>query len=273
MSYYFQGDGLDGIASKKNHSSLLADAYNGILSLLNWFFKLFDADYLLNQVIESSKISKEDLASGYFRIDSITNPGKYLIRFYLRGKSDQVEKLSFPPQELFVLKLNLTIYHGNESKTEVADSQEANRGALTVINRNDTDADGIIDLLDTHVIATGDGQNEVDLMKLSIHSLYPVNLVDKLFFGDTQETLKLKVVSGTVKLWERSTKWYEILPIKGSYEFPISELNNTVWVEVIEPSNKLGDIKLELGTFMGGKDNVVATGNTEKLSKPWEGTA
>ncbi len=260
MSYYFQGDGWkDGIASNKESFQLLADAYNGILSLLNWFFKLFDADYLLNQVIESSKISKEDLASGYFRIDSITNPGKYLIRFYLRGKSDQVEKLSFPPQELFVLKLNLTIYHGNESKTEVADSQEANRGALTVINRNDTDADGIIDLLDTHVIATGDGQNEVDLMKLSIHSLYPVNLVDKLFFGDTQETLKLKVVSGTVKLWERSTKWYEILPIKGSYEFPISELNNTVWVEVIEPSNKLGDIKLEL-ELMGGKDTVVATG-------------
>ncbi len=49
------------------------------------------------------------------------------------------------------MQLDMDIHHANSSRTKVPEEEEETRGAFTVVNRHDTDADGIVDHVDDFV--------------------------------------------------------------------------------------------------------------------------
>ncbi len=158
--------------------------------------------------------------------------------------------------KITAMQLDLDIYHGGrESNPEepVLEDEEDTRGAFTVVNRNDTDANGNPDYNDIDVSATADGRDETDLMRLDI-SLTPDSLVEVLPIDGLDETVRLNVPSGAVKFWHFSTKGNPFDP-----EIPLfAAVEQKVWVEATEPSTGLGDIEIELD-FMGVQDRVKAT--------------
>jgi hypothetical protein len=137
--------------------------------------------------------------------------------------------------------------HNGQAGPEVAEDKEETVGAFTVTNLNDTDGDGKVDAGDDdkEVKATPNGRDEMDLMQLVLRKPVP----------DLGGKAVLKVVSGDVKFWEKSTKETEIT----DREFATANLPRTVWVEVRAPSNALRDIVIEL-QYKECKDTVKATG-------------
>ncbi len=146
----------------------------------------------------------------------------------------------------------LTIYYGN-SAAAVPDDLEESVGAFTVANLNDTDGDGQVDAWDEDgVIATAQGENEVDLMQLVIHKPVP-DLGGSVWLTVSDPT--------TVRLWEEPTKVNEIvMDMYGELEFSTSELPKTLWVELTSPSNWLRDVQISTNYQEYGGDTVTATG-------------
>ncbi len=135
--------------------------------------------------------------------------------------------------------IDLDIHHGNSEHTEVAEEEEETSGALTTV-------DGY-----KHV--------GVDLMKLVIRRQPETFPLEGL---PLTETLKISILAGAEKVffWETAAKKNLIVPgVGGTYEFSLTELDKTIWVEVTEPSNTFGDIKVEL-RYREGKDMVITTG-------------
>ena len=95
--------------------------------------------------------------------------------------------------KMTVVKVDLKIYNGQNAINPVADEKEETVGAFTVANLNDTDGDGVIDNVDNDVTATARGRNEVDLMKIIFNKPEPKDLKGKL---------RIRIVSGNVKIWE-----------------------------------------------------------------------
>ena len=132
----------------------------------------------------------------------------------------------------------LSIYYGQNAAQPVSEALEAAGGAYTVANLNDTDGDGTDDHLDNIVKMTAGAagvQDEVDLMKLVISG--PIK----------QGRMKVTVVSGAIKFWEKSTKETAV-PLTGNafYVLPAA-LPRTVWVEATAASTTLRDIEIRLG--------------------------
>lgn len=160
--------------------------------------------------------------------------------------------------EVKVIKVDLIIHNGLKGVSggqKIDEADEETVGAVTVANLNDTDGDGTdgtLDKDDDDVSVTGanpPGRNEHDLMELIIKKPVP----------DCGDKVTLEVVSGDVKLWEKSTKETEIELAGGKVEFDTSDLDKTIWVEASALSGSLRDIELEL-EYKGLKDKVKATG-------------
>jgi hypothetical protein len=153
--------------------------------------------------------------------------------------------------------VNLEISNGQSTGSVLVAAAEEKPGAFTVANLNDTDGDGVPDNTDKKVVpASADkGRNEVDLMRLLIHKPEP----------DKGETVTLKVVSGNVALWKKSTKEDPIPLTNKEVKFKTSDLNTgeaqymSIWVELPGRSKSLRDVVLTL-EYKGVKDTVKATG-------------
>jgi len=147
-----------------------------------------------------------------------------------------------------LLKVDLDIANGQGGSLLDEDKEET-PGAFTVANLNDTDGDGTTDKDDSDVSATANGRDEIDLMQILLHKPEP----------DLGDKVKLKVVSGDVKIWEQSKKVSEVTLTGGAIEFNTTDLDKTLWVEARSKSGTLRDIELEL-EYKGCKDAVKATG-------------
>jgi len=198
-----------------------------------------------------------------------TNPTNgTLSYFYLDGSFEYVPNAGFAGTDTFtyfandhlvnspaatviihVVKVNMTIYNG-QTGAAVAESQETTLGAFTVANFNDTDGDGAPDDMDTNgVVATPNGRDEVDLMKLVLDQPKP----------DYGGNVTLTVDSGSVALWQESTKVNQIELVGDSVQFPTADLPKTIWAEATDSSQTIRDIQLSLH-YGSESDTVAATG-------------
>ena len=131
--------------------------------------------------------------------------------------------------------IDLTIYDGLEGTgggNVVPDPKEVIRGAFTVTNIQDTNADNIMDKNQNPVKATPKGRDEVDLMKMILHA--PIG---PLCGPESTVTLeKSGPNAGEVKLWDTKTKDNEIPPTNppNQWKYKVKELPKTVWVEIRE---------------------------------------
>jgi hypothetical protein len=168
--------------------------------------------------------------------------------------------------------INLRIFNGTEpldadqntikEPTEVPWGMRFTIGAFTVANRNDTDGDGVIDKNESPVLSAFDpeghrlGTDEVDLMKLIIDRPVP-------YFPN--RPVRLKVVSGDVKLWLDRNKVTAALGNDMSFPYWPSDAqgvpaaNMTFWVEALSQSSTVRDIVIE-ASHGSAKDTVRATG-------------
>jgi hypothetical protein len=160
------------------------------------------------------------------------------------------------------IEVDLDIANG-QGGALLDDDKEETPGAFTVANLNDTDNDGAgatpadpvtPDKDDNDVRGTPpNGRPEVDLMKLMIQKPQP----------DMGGNVTLRVVSGSVKLWEQSWKGTEVTLTNGQREYAVSALPKTLWVEARAASPSLRDIVLTAEYSAQGKtvtDTVKATG-------------
>jgi len=141
------------------------------------------------------------------------------------------------------LRLSLGVHD-----TEVPTAKETSLGSFTVANLNDTNGDGTIDRDDMDTSATAGGRDDVDLMRLVIDKPTPS------FGGGVKVTL----VSGDVKFWEKKTKQTEVVFTAGSKTFPVATLPKTIWVEARSASAALRDIVIK-SDYFGASDTVKAT--------------
>jgi len=171
--------------------------------------------------------------------------------------------------------VKLNIYKGlddpshNWGGDKVPNFDKYTLGSVTVANLNDTDGDSIVDNLDTVVIATSRGVDELDLMKLEV-------IVDGKFSPNCNK-IKLvnKSTNSCVKLWRKSSKEVqydlntEITLQPANTKKYKNELIQTLWVEACDVSTALRDIiivgnRVEKDTINGittlaPKDSVSAT--------------
>jgi hypothetical protein len=147
--------------------------------------------------------------------------------------------------------INLKIYNGLNGATGgqlIDDDEEYKLGAATVANLNDTDGDNIIDAGDNSVLATPNGRNEVDLMRLDIEMKGSPDPACGQF-------VELIVESGAITFWKTPNK-VEPLP---DLIFDISEFPATVFIEATTWSNEIGDIVLNVQYNDRVQDIVKAT--------------
>jgi hypothetical protein len=151
--------------------------------------------------------------------------------------------------------VNLSIHNGLEGVSGgqmINEEEEETKGAVTVANLNDTNGNGIVDVLDVVVEKSPAGRDEHDLMRLRIDRPSPI----------TSEKVKIIIVSGNIKLWEHKTKKNQINTTQSSSgkfaEFNASELPKDIWVEACSVSTALRDIKIK-AEYMGASDIVSAT--------------
>lgn len=168
--------------------------------------------------------------------------------------------------------VNLDIYNGKNGAV-VKRIDENTKGAVTVANMNDTDADRRPDYEDIHVLETDGtprqgstilpGRNEVDLMRLDLHK--PVGY-DKL--AGIPVTLTVSH-SNRIKLWKNPTKEFPInldgdridIMDWDTNEWTTNPTNGTktIWVEITTPSNVCADLSLTL-KYGAKSQSVKATG-------------
>ncbi len=179
------------------------------------------------------------------------------------GQLVEEEFIAFTPfpQEL------LTIYDGQEGPA-IADVDEDITGAVTVANKNNTDADEFIDNVDTSVkeLRTGvdkHGRDEVDLMRLDV-------------LRGANGSHHIRVFSNLperVAFWTSSTK-ESLLPLGTGGEVDIYFPNytpkfKTIWVELKDVSSELGDVVITAHFYRLFEDKVIATGIWATMTK-WE---
>jgi len=157
------------------------------------------------------------------------------------------------PGQVKKVEVELVIHNGLEGYSggqEIKGEDKVKKGAITVANLNDTNGDTKVDKDQEKVVKDGEkGRDEIDLMKLIVKKPVP----------DLKGNAKLKIVSGDIKLWEKSTKEKEITVDKNKeVEFKTDDLPKTLWIEARSPSAKPRDIELEL-EYKGTKDKVLAT--------------
>ncbi len=117
-------------------------------------------------------------------------------------------------------------------------------GAVTIANKNNTDGDFHPDgtpKIDSNdpdgVVATSGGRNEIDLMKIVIKKINP----------SITGFVTLRI-TGNVALWTSPLKILgsDLTLVNNEVDFLVSELDKTIYVEAIEESTILRDIKFEL---------------------------
>ena len=137
----------------------------------------------------------------------------------------------------FKCDANLELYNGQRGVLS------NNRGAVTVANLNDTDADGKIDNSNDDTdgsAASAQGRDEVDLMKLVIKK--NVSLDPNQFW--------IKKTKGNIRLWTTETKKVEF-KLDANNEAKLSKLafggnTATLYVEALSPSTGIKDIEIQL---------------------------
>ena len=157
----------------------LAQTYNTISSHLFALPEVFTAEALTADVSTAMGLSPDAVPGDpqearYGIITNLTEPGLYEVRWYTEATNPflPMRKMLFGSTEGVLVRTDLTIHHGNATRDEVVVDREETRGAFTVVNRNDTDADGLVDyqdpngVLHTQAQPGMTGQDEVDLMKL-----------------------------------------------------------------------------------------------------------
>ncbi len=181
-----------------------------------------------------------------------------------------------------VSEVNMQIWDGQykDGDKAISNAAEDKTGAVTVANKNDTDADGKPDFEDDNGVIetrTGDeaqGRDEVDLMRLVVYR--PPLYTD----GDVVLTVIKKPEN--VKMWSDSTKKtplpeYDAATGKATFNsWPVTVKYKIVWLELIVPSTIVGDVKLKLTYKDYIPDEVWATGvwstlaMTEFGTKEWD---
>ncbi len=235
----------------------LAATYNEKVSALVNDAEIFTGEDLKTQLEAQTALALSDTAQ-MFVINGLTDPEAYDVRWYMLA-ADTGKKIVLGSTETILLNLDLSIHHGNTNRDEVVTDKEERRGALTIVNRNDTDADGQLDYVDIDGVIASQaqpkmtGQDEVDLMNLVIRKPLPDYLLALPSFED-KVTVEIVTGNDLVTLWREHTKDVSnndlILPVtiaSGHYEFPVSALTNTgIWIEATKPSATLGDITIQL---------------------------
>ena len=159
----------------------------------------------------------------------------------------------------------LTLSNGGEGGTPVPDKNEEDVGAFTVVNQNDTDADGKYDNVDEEGVKAGDGPgvNEMDLMRLTVSR--PAGFV-------AADTLTVTVLAGPAKIFtsdRRIGKGVATLPVTPN-DFGADQ-SKDYWVEIHNTTGGIRGVSIELSyTSQGktGKDLVKATGVWVNFSTP-----
>ncbi len=167
-----------------------------------------------------------------------------------------------PAGTVTIYTVDLDIWNG-QNGNQLASKEEKARGAVTVVNKNDTDNDGTPDVQDNLVVAQNPnlmGENEKDLMRVSVKKPNDPNM------GANKVKLTL---TGSAKLWQHSTKQTEVVLTNGSVEvdFPPGETSREFWVEVTDTNAKLRSITVE-AEYRGKKAQVKATGVWVNFAAP-----
>lgn len=152
---------------------------------------------------------------------------------------------------------------GNWGGQEIADSDEESKGAVTIVNINDTDGDGdtngdqkvdVTDINDPNgVFVNSSGRNELDLMKLIIDPI-----------GEFTENCEVRIeYQGSIKFYSDYTKSTAITNLNFSLNVdPQTNLADDIilFIEVTSVSLNLRDIIIELYLDNNLIDKVTATG-------------
>lgn len=151
--------------------------------------------------------------------------------------------------------VNLTIYNGQFGGA-VAEANEETVGAFTVANLNDTDGDGIQDLVDDVVLANTQpitGVDEVDLMKLVVDR--PANYIP----GTAVELFVHGSGLGAINFWALATKQIPLTDFaSGFVMFDEGQAERIAWVEKTFFSVSLRQHQIE-ARYRGASDTVALT--------------
>ncbi|MBL7826947.1 MAG: hypothetical protein JNJ57_09980 [Saprospiraceae bacterium] len=131
--------------------------------------------------------------------------------------------------------------HSGDSGTLIPETYEQlpiGFGGATVANKNDSDADGIVDNVDPLIFSGGAGLGEDfdrDLMKLTIYKPQgcPTN-------GEV--LLNVLQGQGKVNFFEKQNKENKI----NNFKFKCNELQKSIFMEITDNSQTFGDIEVEL---------------------------
>lgn len=154
-------------------------------------------------------------------------------------------------------------YSGSGAPKSV--NQKFTPGAVTVANLNDTNGSGMgignngVDAQENQVLATPNGRNEIDLMKLVVRK--------KDESGSLPGDVTLTKVSGSVRLWSTPSKGTEV-DISAPLPIPISELPKTYYIEATSVSTSLQDIEFSV-IYNGNEDRVRATAVWVENTNHW----
>ncbi|MCP4399363.1 MAG: hypothetical protein GY801_18930 [bacterium] len=167
------------------------------------------------------KTSEVSGAVGDIEICAKTGGGGILN--WLKGCEDWVK--------VTTMQVDLAIHHGNAAETEVAEHEEESRGAFASMLSH---------------------ENEMKLLL----TLKPKGLSYNVGLGELQENALL-TIEPAVRLWDENGHLIAI-PTSSEYEFPVSELDKILWIDPVQPSNQLKDIKIGL-EYLESTDVVTAT--------------
>ncbi|MBN8679892.1 MAG: hypothetical protein J0M29_16815 [Chitinophagales bacterium] len=146
---------------------------------------------------------------------------------------------------------------------EVLPADETTRGAIIIVNKNDTDGDGIEDYVDPEVVSLGaNGRNEIDLAKLIIEK--PPGMI-------SGETVIITVNNfARVKFYNHPTKLVEETDLHtiGSIVYQSTDLPKILYIESISPSTVQGDIVVTMD-YKGNLDIVHLTAVTVDFRRSW----
>jgi len=220
----------------------------------------------------------------------VTEPGTYSVTVQDAGGCFAVEEIEVPYCADTSI-INLTIHNGLfdwlpprrswSGGQQITEDREVRIGAVTVANLNNTDGDYLddgtterIDVEDNDVRRVNNsvvGRNEIDLMRLVIKKSPTLNpAVDGL--------IKLKQISGNVKLWWKPNKDSLVVmtPIANNMHEFIFDHNNdflgdtmtVMYIEAIGKSLAVRDIEFQLA-YKNQTDTVKATAIWAEQTRGW----